>query len=88
MIIQFKKADQQELYTIEGDNLTLIKVAIIEHTKELTAYHLFQKKLEDSILLFCPTIRDLQNLVKGNYTNYISANRVAITEAINSIKEI
>ena len=88
MTIKFKLANEQELYTIEGENLTLIKVALIERSSDLLAYHIFQKKLEDSILLFCPTMRDLQNLVKGNYKNYVSANRVEITEAINSIKEL
>lgn len=87
MKIQFKLASEHELYTIEGENLTLIKVALIERSGELAAYHIFQKKLEDSILLFCPTRRDLQNLVKGDYANYVSTNRVEITEAINSIKE-
>ena len=88
MIVKYKLAKSPEMFTVEGYNLTLIKVALLEHHGRDMAIHVFQKTLENSILLFCPTIRDLQNLVKGNYRSYVSQNRTAITEAINSIKGI
>ena len=88
MTIFFKITRNPQLFSIEAENLTLIKVALIEKHGNGTAFQLFQKELKSSLLMYHPTERDLQNLVKGNYKSYVSANRTEITKSINSIKEI
>ena len=88
MTIKFKLSNDIKLYEIKADNLLLIKVSLLEKYGNGSAIYLFQKVLRSSLLFYVPTERDLQNLVKGNYKSYVSANRTEITDSINSIKEI
>ncbi len=88
MTIFFKITRNAQLFSIEAENLTLIKVALIEKYGRHTAFQLFQKELKSSLLIYNPNERDLMNLVKGNYKSYVSANRTEINKSINSIKEI
>ena len=87
MTIFFKITRNAQLFSIEGNDRTLIDVALIEKYGNSTAFQVFAPFLDD-ILLYCPQERDLTNLVKGNYKSYVSKNRTEITESINSIKEI
>ncbi len=88
MIIKFKKANELQLYQIEGENLTLIKVSIIIHYGTENAFHIFQKVWDNGILLYCPQESDLNNLVNRNYKKYTDEYSTEIINCISSIKKI
>ena len=88
MIIKFKKFNESQLYEIEGENLTLIKVSIVVHYGSDTAFHVFQKTLDNNILLYLPNEEYRNNLVKRNFDKYVTESNSKIQECIKSIKKI
>ncbi len=88
MLIKFKKANDNQLYQIEGSNLTLIKVAIIIHYGTENAYQVFHKIVDNNILLYLPEISDRDNLVKRSFKKYEAEYSKEIKECIKSIKKI
>jgi hypothetical protein len=86
MKIKFKVAHQDELLSVEGPDLTMIKVALILTYGRSTAIHIFQKKLEDSLLLYCPTEADLNNLVKRSFQGYVAENVTELLKIKETIK--
>ena len=88
MKINFKKANNPQLYEITGENLTLIKVAIVIHYGTDNAYHVFQKVVDNNLLLYLPEMSDRDNLVKRSYKKYVSEYSGEIKKCIESIKEI
>lgn len=88
MKIKFKISDNIQLYDIEAETLTLIKVSLIVKYGKETAFHIFQKKLDNNVLFYCPDDRCLQNLVGRNFNSYVDENHKEILSCINSIKEI
>ena len=85
MIIQFKLGDDDELHTIEGEDFTLIKVALLAKYGFKNPIHLFQKELEDSLLLYAPDEGDRNNLVKRSFGGYVADNLDKITISIKTI---
>lgn len=88
MKIRFKKASESQLYEIEGSNLTIIKVAIIINCGTENAFHIFQKQLDNNILLYLPLESDRDNLVNRSFKKYKAEYGKEISECIKSIKPI
>ena len=88
MKLKFKKVKEDQTFEIEGPNLLLIKVALLEHCGYDVALHLFQKKIESSLLFYCPTDRDRDILVKRIYDRYVKENLIELYNAMKSIKEV
>ena len=88
MVIKFKKANDSQLYQIEGSNLTLLKVAIIIYLGTESAFHIFQKTIDNDLLRYYPQESDRNNLVKRNYNNYRAEYSSEISECIKTIKPI
>jgi hypothetical protein len=87
MIIQFKLADDDTIYLIEGENLLLIKVALV-FANWNQPIHYFQKTLTDSLLLYCPTEGDRNNLVNRNWDEYCKEHAQEIIKINESIRPI
>ena len=85
MTIQFKLANDDTVYLVEGENLTIIKAALVLGNFN-QALHYFQKDLSDSLLLYCPTAGDRNNLVNRNWDDYIKEHEKEITEINKSIR--
>lgn len=86
--MKFRKLDGDVVCSIEAEDLTTLKAALLTEYGFDVALLLFQKKIEDSITLYCPTDGERNNLVKRNFNSYVSENREEINLAIKSIKEL
>ena len=88
MVLKFKTSNQDQFFSIEGESLTIIKVALLEKHGYKTAIHLFQKVIDSGLLFYCPGESDRNNLVNRSYEKYVAEHSEEIREAILTTKEI
>jgi len=88
MKILFKKSTGDKEHSIEAGNLLLIKVALLVHYGNATAFFCRLSTTKKEITLYCPNDRELNNLVSRSFAGYVDEFWAEISEAILTIKEI